>query len=430
MIRVRFAPSPTGKLHIGSARTAIFNWLFARSKGGKFILRIEDTDIQRSQKEYLDEILDSLTWLGLNWDEEYHQSQRLEIYREYARKLLDKGLAYEEKSEKGTALIYKVPEQADIKIKDLIYGDINFNAAEIKDQVLIKSDGTPAYNFACVVDDYLMKISHIIRGEDHISNTPKQIMLYGALGFKMPQFAHLPLILAKGGGRLSKRTGATAISEYQDMGILSAAIFNYLLLLGWSPGHNKEIVQPDEAIKAFKLEAVNHTAATFDLDKLMWVNNQYFKSADTREILELLLPRLQNAGFIDENTDRDWLKDLVKLLQPRLSTLEDFLKWADFFFVEKINFDAAAVDKLKQRDCSEDFRNLESRFSKLEEFNAQNIEKEFRDYIAERGIKSRDLIHPLRAALTGKTIGPGLFEAVALLGKEKVKKRLQSAANP
>ncbi|MBU2540270.1 MAG: glutamate--tRNA ligase [Candidatus Omnitrophica bacterium] len=429
MVRVRFAPSPTGNLHIGGARTAIFNWLFAKANNGIFILRIEDTDINRSKKEYLDEILTSLKWLGMDWQEEYYQSKRSKLYKEHAQKLLDKGLAYEQESTKenvkGKAIIYRVVQNRKIKIKDLIYKDIEFDTAEIKDQVLIKSDGTPAYNFACVVDDYLMKISHIIRGDDHISNTPKQIMLYEALGAEIPQFAHLPLILGKGGGRLSKRTGATAISEYRKMGILPEALFNYLLLLGWSPGKDQEIIDNKCAISKFKLEGVNKTAATFDSDKLLWMNNQYLKSADTDKILDLLILPLSEIGFIDKNTDRNWLKDVVRLFQSRLNRLGDFLEWADFFFKDEIIFDEQAANKLKARDSSQDFKNLILRFSEISEFSPQAIEEAFRDYITQADIKSRDLIHPLRAALTGKTVGPGLFEVLSVLGKDKVIKRLE-----
>lgn len=432
MVRVRFAPSPTGNLHIGGSRTAVFNWLFAKANNGEFILRIEDTDIERSKKEYLEEILYSLRWLGMDWQEEYFQSKRMDIYREYAKKLLDKGLAYEEASNKegvtGTAIIFKVPQSKKIKIKDLIYGDIEFDTAEIKDQVLIKSDGMPAYNFACVIDDNLMNISHVIRGDDHISNTPKQIMLYEAFGFNLPLFAHLPLILGKDGGRLSKRTGATAISEFRSMGFLPEALLNYLLLLGWSPGANKEVVAIADAIKTFKLQAVNKTAATFDMDKLLWMNSQYLKVYSLDKLTDLISPLLKEKGVAPEKFDREWLKSVIKLFQPRLNTLNDFLEWAEFFFVEDVNLDEAAGAKLAGRDSSSDFKNLAKRFSELKSFSHEEIENNFRDYINVVGIQSRDLIHPLRAVLTGKTIGPGLFEVIALLGKEKTKKRLERFA--
>ncbi len=432
MVRVRFAPSPTGNLHIGGSRTAAFNWLFAKANNGTFILRIEDTDIERSKKEYLDEIVYSLRWLGMDWQEEYFQSKRMDIYREYAQKLLDNGMAYEEASDKenvsGKAIIFKVPGSKKIKIKDLIYGDIEFDTAEIKDQVLIKSDQMPAYNFACVIDDNLMNISHVIRGDDHISNTPKQIMLYEAFGFKLPSFAHLPLILGKDGGRLSKRTGATAISEFRAMGFLPEALLNYLLLLGWSPGANKEVVDIYDAIKTFKLGSVNKTAATFDMDKLLWMNSQYLKTYSLEKLVDLILPLLKEKGYSLEALDKDWLKSVVRLFQPRLNTLNDFLEWTEFFFVDEIKVDELATAKLAARDSSNDFKNLAKRFSELKNFSHEEIEKDFRDYINGQGIQSRDLIHPLRAALTGKTIGPGLFEVIALLGKDRVIKRLESHA--
>jgi glutamyl-tRNA synthetase len=429
MIRVRFAPSPTGNLHIGGARTAVFNWIFAKANQGAFILRIEDTDMLRSKKEFLTEIEDSLRWLGFEWQEEHFQSQRLEIYRQHAKQLLDKGLAYEQVSNKegvsGKALIFKVPQEKKVTIKDFVYGPIEFDTSEIKDQVLIKSDGMPAYNFACVVDDHLMNITHIIRGDDHLSNTPKQIMFYEAFSWQLPYFAHLPLILGKGGGRLSKRTGATAISEFRNMGFLPEAIFNYLLLLSWSPGENKELVSSAEAIKKFKLEAVNKTAATFDMDKLLWMNNQYLKNADADELIGILTPSLEGKGYTPKSLDKKWLKEVVKLFQGRINTLNDFAEWANFFFVDQVSFDEAALNKLKERGCKNDFQALAKRFSALKDFTGQETEKVFRDYIAENNIPSRELIHPLRAALTGKTIGPSLFELISVLGKEKVVQRLE-----
>ena len=336
MMRVRFAPSPTGNLHIGGARTALFNWLYARAKQGKFILRIEDTDKKRSKKKYLDEILSSLQWLGFNWDELYYQSQRFDIYTECAQKLVDSGAAYLAKSTtKRQAIIFKVmPEK--LKINDLIHGEIEFDTETIKDQVLIKSDGTPTYNFACVVDDATMGITHVMRGDDHISNTPKQMILYQALNFPIPEFAHLPLIMGTEGGRLSKRTGATAISDYRRMGYLPQALANYLLLLGWSPGGNREIIDIQETIKLFDIKNINKTAATFDLDKLKWINNQYLKKADAEKLTDEIIPLLLKKRYIHKNNfDRTYLVSLVKLFQGRLSQLTDFMEWADFFLDRK-----------------------------------------------------------------------------------------------
>jgi len=425
MIRVRFAPSPTGNLHIGGGRTALFNWLFSQSQKGKFILRIEDTDQERSKKEFVDEILDSLKWLGFNWDELYYQSERFERYRLHADKLLKAGLAYIEKSPEGKeAIIYKVPQQK-IKVNDLIRGEIEFDSSLIKDQVLIKSDGTPTYNFACVVDDAEMNITHIIRGDDHISNTPKQALLYAALGFGLPQFAHLPLIMGVDGGRLSKRTGATAISDYRKMGYLSEALLNYLLLLSWAPGDNRELVSVEVAVKLFDIKNVNKTSATFDLKKLDWINSQYLKNADPEKLADELIPLLEAKQYINkDNFDRSYLLGLVKLFQARLPRLNDFLDWADFFFLDEPVIEPVAKEKYLTQDLSKEFSLFVQRLDKLDSFEIINIESNFRELVAELGIEAKKLIHPIRVALTGKTIGPGLFEVIYYLGRDRSKARL------
>lgn len=427
MVRVRFAPSPTGNLHIGGGRTALFNWLYARAKQGKFILRIEDTDKLRSKKEFVDEILTSLSWLGFNWDEIYYQSQRFSIYNELAQKLLSEGKAYTEKSpeREGEAIIFRVlPQQ--IKINDLIRGEIEFNSNVLKDQVLIKSDGTPTYNFACVVDDATTDITHVIRGDDHISNTPKQVLLYQALGFKLPAFAHLPLIMGMEGGRLSKRTGATAISDYRLMGYLPQALDNYLLLLSWSPGENRELIDIGEAIKLFDLTSVNKTAATFDLKKLGWVNNQYLKNEDSEKLTDQIIPLLVEKNFINrDNFDRNYLLSLVKLFQSRLNLVNDFVDWADFFFVEEVSLDPRAQEKYLKQDFSREFSLFIESLKGLKSFDIVSIEESFRSLVSQLGIEAKVLIHPVRVALTGKTIGPGLFEVIYYLGLERTDKRLK-----
>ena len=425
MVRVRFAPSPTGNLHIGGGRTALFNWLFSQSQNGKFILRIEDTDQERSKKEFVDEILNSLKWLGFNWDELYYQSERFQRYRLHADKLLKAGLAYIEKSPEGKeAVIYKVPQRK-IRVIDLIRGQIEFDSSLIKDQVLIKSDGTPTYNFACVVDDAEMNITHIIRGDDHISNTPKQILIYEALGFALPNFAHLPLIMGVDGGRLSKRTGATAISDYRKMGYLSEALLNYLLLLSWAPGDNRELISVKEAVKLFDIKNVNKTSATFDLKKLDWINNQYLKNADPEKLADELVPLLAEKNYINKDSfDRAYLLTLVKLFQARLPRLNDFVEWADFFFLEEPVMDEAAKVKYLGQDISKEFNLFVQKLDNLVCFDIINIEAGFRELVGELGIEAKKLIHPIRVALTGKTIGPGLFEVIYYLGKERSKKRL------
>lgn len=427
MIRVRFAPSPTGNLHIGGARTALFNWLYAQAKGGQFVLRIEDTDKVRSKQEFVDEILNSLKWLGFSWNEVHFQSERFDIYREYADKLLKAGLAFTEKlpDKPGEAIILKINPQK-VKVNDLIRGTIEFDAELIKDQVLIKSDGTPTYNFACVVDDALMNITHVIRGDDHISNTPKQVIMYEALGFKLPEFAHLPLIMGMEGGRLSKRTGATAISDYRKMGYLPEALVNYLLLLSWAPGGDRELISIKEAIKLFDVKDVNKTAATFDLKKLDWMNNQYLKSADPEKLTDEVIPALVEKGLIlKEYFDRKYIVNLVKLFQARMNTLADFPDWADFFLLKSVNLDPAAEKKYLSKDHSKEFNLFIQRLDSLKEFNNASIEATFREMVAELGIESKELIHPIRVALTGKTIGPGLFEIIYYLGKDRAKERLK-----
>ncbi|MCM8765782.1 MAG: glutamate--tRNA ligase [Candidatus Omnitrophica bacterium] len=419
---MRFAPSPTGFLHIGGARTCLFNWLYAKAKNGKFILRIEDTDIKRSKKEFLDEILDSIRWLGMHWDEIYFQSQRLVLYKEYAQRLLVQKRAYLDRNQ---AIIFKVEPQK-IKIKDLIHGEIEFDTSVIKDQVLIKADGTPTYNFACVVDDADLKVTHVIRGDDHISNTPKQILLYQALGLSIPEFAHIPLILNKEGGRLSKRTGATSISDFRRMGYLPEALVNYLLLLSWSPGEDRELIDIEEATKLFDIEDVNKTSAIFDMDKLRWINSQYIRRQDSIKLTEEIIPLLIEKGYVrKENLNREYILDVVKLFQNRISTLMDFLDWSDFFFKEEIEPEPQAKEKFLSKDLSKEFSLFLERLNRLEEFNPQNIEQCFRQLVKELNIKAAELVHPVRVALTGKTVGPGLFEVIYCLGKERVNRRLK-----
>jgi glutamyl-tRNA synthetase len=423
MVKVRFAPSPTGFLHIGGARTALFNWMYARSQKGQFVLRIEDTDLERSKPEYEKEILDSMTWLGLNWDEFYKQSERFSIYEDHAEKLVVAGKAYRD----GNAVILSVAKGRDIRFDDLIRGLITFNTDEIKDQVLMKSDRSPAYNFSCVVDDALMGITHVIRGEDHISNTPKQILIYEALGFKVPKFAHLPLIMGTDGARLSKRFGAVAVTDYRGEGFLPEALVNYLMLLGWSPGGDQEILPFMKAVEKFSIKKVNKTAAQFDMEKLKWVNAQYIKVRDTAELTDRLIPLLKEEGYLGEVFDRKWLENVVSLYKSRMSTLRDFVERTDYLFVQDFQVSAEARATGLGVDMSREFGLLAERLVKVENFDHATTEKIFRDLVMELGIKSGDLVHPVRVALTGQAVGPGLFETMAVLGKDKTVMRLRSA---
>ncbi len=421
MVRVRFAPSPTGYLHIGSARTALFNWMYARAQGGKFILRIEDTDKGRSKNEFLDEILDSMKWLGLSWDECYKQSDRFDIYRKYAQKLLDEGKAYKD----GEAVLLKVP-QKQIKIYDLIRDEIVVDTKEIKDQVLMKSDGSPTYSFACVIDDALMEISCVIRGEDHISNTPKQIVIYEALGLKPPKFAHLPLILDDERARMSKRAGAVAVSEYRRQGFLPQAIVNYLMLLGWSPGNNQEKITLSAAIKNFSIKRINKAGAVFSLDKLRWLNGQYIKETDTANLTALLIPFLKEKYPTASLLDGKKLENIVQLFKGRMTTLMDFLEWTDFIFADQAQFDPEAKQKHLSQDRSKDFALLVQALEGVQDFNVKTVEEAFRRIVEQLGIPAGELVHPVRVALTGRAVGPGLFDTMAVLGKEKTVQRLKT----
>ena len=333
MLKVRFAPSPTGYLHVGGARTALFNYLFARHHNGKMVLRVEDTDRERSSEEFLDDILNSLSWLGIEWDEgPVFQSQRQKIYTEFAEKLLKAGRAYEEKTEKGVGIRFKSDVDR-VKFQDLIRGEIEF-AQDFSDIVIMKSDGTPTYNFACVIDDALLGITHIVRGEDHISNTPKQILLYQALGFDIPEFAHLPLILGQDRSRLSKRHGAVSVSEYRRQGFLPQALFNFLALLGWSPGDNREILSKKELIKLFSLDRVNKSNAVFDIEKLKWMNKKYLKQVRDEEFKHQVVNYIMNPELKQKflQLSEDTKEKIFKLLRPRISVYSEFEDFLTYIF--------------------------------------------------------------------------------------------------
>ena len=441
MVRVRFAPSPTGFLHIGGARTALFNWMYAKAQGGQFILRIEDTDKVRSKPEYLEEIIESMKWLGLTWDEFYKQSDRFELYRQYADKLLSEGKAYKD----GEAVLLRMPRE-EIIIDDLIRGRITFDTSffykrnennevimepdgkqpVLKDEVLIKTDGSPSYSFACVVDDFLMEISHVIRGEDHISNTPKQVVIYKALGFKYPKFVHLPLIMDPEGGRMSKRAGATAVTEYRTQGYLPQAIVNYLMLLGWSPGNNQEKVLMASALKTFSVKKINKAGAAFSIEKLQWLNSQYIKEMDTVQLTEILAP-LVAAKYPGTSIQGKDLEHVVQLYKGRMSTLLDFLDWTDFIFNDQVHFEDEVKSKHLAQDMHKEFDLLAERLSGIENFNVKTAEEAFRGVVAQLGIEAGILVHPVRVALTGKAVGPGLFDTMVVLGKDRTVRRLKEA---
>ncbi len=424
MVRVRFAPSPTGFLHIGSARSALFNWLFAHHEKGSFLLRIEDTDKARSKDEFLEEILESLKWLGMEPDEPLvFQSERLDLYKKTAERLLKEDKAYKEEN----AIRFKMPKKK-IKFNDICRGEIEFDSEVLKDEILIKSNGFPAYNFACVIDDADMKITHVVRGDDHISNTPKQIAIYEALAYPMPNFAHIPLIMGPDGGRLSKRHGATSIMEYKEMGYLSDTLVNFLALMGWAPAGDREILPVKDIIKEFTLEKVNKTSAIFNIDKLNWLNGQYIKDKDPKELLELLVPFLKKDGIIGEDFNREKMLRLIELYKVRMKTLTDFTGHVKVFYTDKVDRDPEAVKKhLENEKSRANLLEWKKRLAKTTPFLKDNIEKSCRNTAAELHIKPAELIHPARVAISGTTAGAGLFEMMEILGKETVFQRIDEA---
>lgn len=430
-VKVRFAPSPTGFLHIGSARTALFNWLFARHEGGTFYLRIEDTDMERSKQEFLEEILDSLQWLGLKWDGELtFQSKRTEFYRSMAEKLITKDLAYYEEK----AIRFRMPKTGKVGFEDLLHGRIEFDLDQhpslAEDLVIFKSDGSPTYNFAVVCDDADMGITHVIRGDDHIMNTPKQIPLYDAFGFKKPIFCHIPLILGEDRSRLSKRHGATSITEYRKEGFLAESIVNYLSLLGWSPGNNEEILPQTDLIKKFELKRVLKTGAVFAKEKLEWMNGQYVRKMPIPALTDLLVPYLEARGFGEAAKNREWLEKLVKLFQERIFMLAQFPDLAAFFFQEKIEYTKEGVEEfIKDQRLKAAFQKYADMLEKLEPYDTPNVEVNSRALMKELGLSGKEFIHPCRVAITGRTVSPGFFDTVALLGKKRAVERLRNAAS-
>ena len=440
-VRVRFAPSPTGYLHVGGVRTALFNWFFARSKKGKFILRIEDTDKLRSTPEALDDILGSLKWLGLSWDEgPYFQSKRIEIYQQYADKLLQQGKAYQSTQNRngelekgntagvagpsGLATVFKSTGEQ-VVINDIVHGKIEFDTGLIKDFVIIKSDGMPTYNFACVIDDALMKITHVVRGDDHISNTPKQIMVYRALGFAEPVFAHVPMILGPDGSRLSKRHGATSVEEYRRQGYLAPALLNFLSLLGWAPGQDKELLPQEEIIKKFSLERITGKSAVFNIEKLNWMNGVYISQLDDEEMISLCRPFFLAAGI---TAPLEELKKIVPLFKKRIKLLTEIVTATDYFFKDKTAYEGKAVDKFLTVPGAKDILvRVKEKLAGLNDFTREKIEKVLRDMVDELGIKPRVLMQTLRVAITGRTVSAGIFETIVGMGKERVLKHIDQA---
>jgi glutamyl-tRNA synthetase len=428
-VRVRFAPSPTGALHIGGAHTALFNWLWARKNNGAFILRIEDTDRARSTREFEETIMKGLEWLGLDWDEgpvtggplgPYRQSERTELYHETAKQLLDKGLAYKE----GDAVIFSTPKGKTVVFEDIVYGKISMESDTLKDTVLIKSDGSPTYNFAVVVDDYMMDITYVIRGEDHISNTPKQVLLYEALEWRLPHFAHLPMILGKDKKKLSKRHGATSVYEYRNMGYLPEGLFNYFALLGWSPGDDREIFSREEAVELFELNRVTKRAAVFDMEKLDAVNQVHISKLDPLKRVELVKPFWEEMGLNPAEHEDTFLAESLELLQGRGKTLREVAAYSDYFLsfdVVKDRYDGSDLTEA-QKDL---LRGFFSRLLEMDSWDPHDMAAFAKEWSKERGLKMKDLAMPFRMALTGTKVSPGIFEVASTLGKTETSRRLK-----
>jgi len=426
MVRVRFAPSPTGFLHLGSARTAIFNWLYARRTGGRFLLRIEDTDMKRSEARFLEEILEDLKWLGLDWDEEpLFQSRRFGVYREKAEELVAAGKAYKD----GGAVFFKVEPGRTIAFDDLIHGRIAVASETIKDQVLIKSDGSPTYNFSCVVDDSFLGITHILRGDDHISNTPKQIVLYEAFGLEPPRFGHMPLILGPDGAKLSKRHGGVSVEEYKREGFLPEALANYLILLGWMPRDGREVMPLEEAVRLFEISEMNDVQAKFDIQKLRWLNAEYIMKAPAARLIPLVKDHLQAAGLPAAGIPDGYVAKVLDLYRVRIKTLGELPAMTDCFFREDFAYEEGGRKHIEGPESREALALLADRLAGLEDFSQAAIEDVFRRFAEERGLKAGSIIHPARMAVSGKTKGAGLFEMMEVLGRDRVVARMRRAAN-
>lgn len=478
-VRVRFAPSPTGPLHIGGARSALFNWLYARHNGGKFLVRIEDTDLERSSRESEKNILDALRWLGIDWDEgievggpnePYRQTERLEVYRKLAKELVAAGQAYdcycseEELAAEREALMekgelprylgkcrnlspkdkakfetegrlpvirFRVPENKIITINDYVRGQVEFESNGIGDFIIMKSDNIPTYNFAVVVDDHDMNISHVVRAEEHLSNTPRQILIYDALGWQKPDFAHISLILGKDRSKMSKRHGATSIEQYQNLGYLPEALVNFLALLGWSPGGEEEIFTLEEIKEQFTLEKVAKNPAVFDSDKLNWLNGHYIRQAPVDRLTKLAIPFLREAGYLEENLSQEkiaWLEQVVAIARNYISYMQEVTQHVDIFFrdqIEVLEEDAKQVQTWEQMPVV--MKTSYELFAAAEELTEESVKAIIKSISKQSGLKGKFIFQPLRVAITGRTHGPELHQIIPVIGKAKTLARLEAA---
>jgi glutamyl-tRNA synthetase len=450
-------------LHIGGARTALFNYLFARHHGGKFILRIEDTDRERSTPEAIQAILDAMQWLGLDYDEGPHyQTARFAVYQKKVQELLAKGRAYpcictaqeldakrqlamKEKrkpsydgtcrppegasaappSEKPFTVRFRSPRDGTTVVRDAVKGEVVFDNRELDDLIIARSDGTPTYNFCVVADDIEMAITHVIRGDDHLANTPRQIQLYQAFGAELPQFAHLPLILGTDKARLSKRHGATSVTAYRDMGYLPEAVVNYLVRLGWSHG-DQEIFSRAELIEKFSLESVGKSAGVFNPEKFLWLNSHYLKSRPLAQLADEIVPYIQAKGY-PVPQDKAWLQKMIRTLQDRAKTLVELVESARYYLTDDISREEKAAKKFLTSETAAPLRSLIEKLAALDDFSEEAIEREFAAVLEEHGLNMGQLAQPVRVALTGSTVSPGIHDVIAVLGKERTLRRLRSA---
>jgi len=481
-VRVRYAPSPTGHLHIGGARTALFNYLFAKHHGGKFIIRIEDTDTERNIEAGELSQLENLKWLGIHHDESvdiggeygpYRQMERLDLYTKYAQDMLAGGHAYkcfctteelEEEREKqkasgiaapmysgtcrnltaeevaekeATGLAFtirmRVPEQVKYKVDDLVRGEVLFDSKDVGDWVLVKANGIPTYNFAVVIDDHLMKISHVFRGEEHLTNTPKQLMVYDVFGWEYPRFGHMTLIVNEDRKKLSKRDESIIqfISQYKDLGYLPEAMFNFFALLGWSPGGEEEIFTHDELVKLFDESRLSKSPSMFDKQKLTWMNNQYVKKLSLEEVIELTLPHLQAAGRVSAEMtekERQWVHDLIALYHGQLSYGAEIVELTAQFFNDAIEYDEQSKEVLSGEQVPEVMASFQRILTDLESFDPASIKAAIKEVQKETGHKGKNLFMPIRVVTTGQTHGPELPDSIALIGKEKAIERVSKFA--
>lgn len=457
MVRVRFAPSPTGYLHVGGLRTALFNWYFAKKHNGRFIIRIEDTDFERSKKEYEESILEELRWVGLDYDESvdkpgqygpYRQSERLNIYKNYIEKLLnenkayysvlkdneiifeDNNLPYKYKNNNDFSIVikFKVNKNEEVSFTDLIRGDIKFDTKNLEDFVILRSNGIPIYNFTVVIDDYLMKISHVIRGEDHISNTPKQLLIYNALSFEVPKFAHLPLILGEDKAPLSKRHGEVSITYFRKEGYLPKAILNYLSLLGWNA--NEQIFDYNQKYQEFELTNVSKNPSVFDYNKLLWTNEVHLRKDSLEEIYNIFFEWI-NFALIENKLskeDENFIKQVIEISRGKVQTLKQLYEFSENFFTDNFDYQEDFVAKFMKKTWFEKLlKNAIDEFSKLEGFTVENIEKTLKNLSSLNITGRKNVYQSIRGSILGKTVTPGLYESIFVLGKERVIIRLKKA---